>query len=144
VRWRICRLQHGAPLDESGWRDIRPRIFGQVNARPRAPVAIGIVNVATTREQLKIAAPPHFGSPPAGEDLRVFYIAFKCAIAFGAVAHQKDFAQIAGGTIKAAIRGFAECAYLVGRGLQQVGIVSVLFNSVNPALVPSACNQLAG
>src|SRR5947209_12900723 len=83
------------------------------------------------------------GASPAGKDVRIIHVTFKCAFRFCVVAHQKDLAQIAAGAIEA-VRRFGKGAYLVGARLEQSSEIAIFINSDNAAFIPGPGNQPSG
>ena len=128
-------------MQETGWRNIQPGIFAQIDLGPGTPVAIGIIHVAAAGRKFEVAAPAGLCASPAGKDVRVFHIALERAFGFRTVAHQENLSQVAAGTIKT-VGGFAEGCDLVSAGLEQVGEGTVFLDGEDPAFVASPGDQV--
>jgi len=63
------------PLYESGWRRTDVGILLQINLLPRAPVSVGIIDIAAAREKFDTAFAAELGASPLRENLRVEYVA---------------------------------------------------------------------
>ena len=118
--------------------------MGKVNPGPRAPVAVGIINVAAAGKDFIVSPAPHFRASPAGEDVRILHVALKGPFACGSAAHQEDLAQIAAGAIEASVGSFAEGRNLVGAGLEQVHKCAVGLDGINASLVSGTGDQVSG
>ena len=117
----IAFMQHGAPLEKACGGRVDGEIALEVDLAPGAPVAVGVVDVAAAREKVDAAGTAKVGASPLGEDVRVEDIAFEGAFAAGGGSQVKDFAEITGGNVEAAIGGAGERGDLVGTGIEQVG-----------------------
>src|SRR5579862_4665219 len=138
------RLQNHAPLNKTGSGNLEARVLGHINSRPRTPVAVRIVYVAAASEDFIVATGTHFCATPSREDVRVLNVALECALSLRAVAHEKNFSQIAAGTIESAVSCLAERADLVGAALEQILVVPVGGNGVNASLISCPGDQAAG
>src|SRR5215472_344458 len=134
-------MEHGAPLHETGPRDIQFGSSLQVDFAPRTPVAIRIIDVPAARKQLEVAATTNFRATPARKNLGVEDVAFVAAIAIGRGFEQGDLPQIAGGNVQSAFRGFGKSRDLVGTDGEQVGVAVVETDGVNVSAVAGAGQQ---
>src|SRR5262249_28061474 len=64
----FTRVKHGFPLDKAGSRSADFGILKQIDLLPRAPVAVGIVDVAAAHEQFDVPGTAHVSAAPAGKD----------------------------------------------------------------------------
>src|SRR5579864_2612253 len=142
--WRTGRLQDHAPLNKARCRNFQPRILTHVYPRPGTPVTIRVIYVAAAGKDFKVATGTHFCATPSREDVRVLNVALECALSLRAVAHEKNFPQIAAGTIESAVSCLAERADLVGAALEQVLVVPVGGNGVNASLISCPGDQASG
>src|SRR5206468_306765 len=116
-------MQHGFPLRETSRRHGDFRVFAQIDFLPRAPVAVGIVDIPATREEFDVACAAKFSSPPAREDASIKNIAFVTSLCFWGSSQQKDLSQVTCGSIDSTIASIGKRGYLAGAGLEQVGVV---------------------
>src|SRR5436305_3149966 len=63
-RSSAARTQRNLPLHEAGWRDRKPLAVLQVDLCPRAPVAIGIIDIAAASKEIKVARAAHLRTSP--------------------------------------------------------------------------------
>ena len=80
---------------------------------------------------------------PAREDVRVKYVALVAAFGFRSFAHQKKLAQIAGGSVQAAVWSGSESGNLTGAGLKQFGEFIFAANRENVSAISGAGQQAA-
>src|SRR5439155_11041 len=78
-------------------------VFAQIDFLPRAPVAVGIVDIPATREEFDVACAAKFSSPPAREDASIKNIAFVTSLCFWGSSQQKDLSQVTCGSIDSTI-----------------------------------------
>src|SRR6266567_6274843 len=116
-------MQNCLPLNEASWGRGYFCLFLQINSFPRTPVSVGIVHVAGAREQFNAALAAELGASPLGEDVRVEDIALVAAFGLGRAAQKKNFAEIAGGGIKATAGGLGESSHLIGAGFDQLCVI---------------------
>ena len=137
-RHGAARLQHRFPLDKPRRRSIDRQVLLQIDFLPRTPVAVGIVDVTATRQQREVAVAADLGPSPAGEVLGIEDIALVSALVHCIGAEEKDLAQIAGGSVEAAVRRGSERRYLVSASLNQVGVLVATQDDVNPSAISAS------
>ena len=121
ARSGIAGVEHGLPLHEARWRNLEFGAGRKIDTRPRAPVAIGIVDVAAARIKLDVSGAAHAGAPPKRKDVRVEDIAFVRAFRLGARAKDENFPQVAAGCVEASAGRGGESGDLRGAGFDQIG-----------------------
>src|SRR5208283_2810656 len=100
----IPGMEHGLPLHEPRRRNFKFGAGGQIDTRPRAPIAVGIVDVAAARIQFDvgtgIAGAAKAGASPKRKNARVEDIAFVRAFRLGAGTEDENFSQVAAGSVE--------------------------------------------
>ena len=100
---RASGMQNGLPLRVAGWGNSHLGILVQVNFFPRAPVAIGVVHVAATNQNIDVACAAKLGAAPARKNLGVENIALIRTLVFGSGAENEKLTQVAAGGVQRAI-----------------------------------------
>ena len=115
-------------------------VFLQIDFLPRAPVPIGIVNVAAAGEEFDTALAAKLRASPFREDVRVEDIAFVRSGRVRRTAQQKYLSQVAGRGVQPA-GSCGEGRHLIGLCLGQFGVNSTSGDLEDLALVASPGQQ---
>src|SRR5947208_1718953 len=134
-------MQHGFPLRETSRRHGDFRVFAQIDSLPRAPVAVGIVDIPATREEFDVACAAKFSSTPARKDASIKNVAFVTSLCFRGGSQQKDLSQVACRSIDSTVPGIGKRSYLGGAGLEQVDVVIFSNDRENVAAIACADQQ---
>src|SRR5262249_53239458 len=136
------RPQHDLPLHEARGRDIQLHL-GRRGLLPRAPIAVGIVDIAAARKDLIIPHPAHVGASPLREDARIEDVALEYALLLRCGADDEDLPQVAGRGVERAAWSGSKGGDLRRAGLEQVAVVAAAIDRdlVNASLVATAGEQ---
>src|SRR5258708_23907931 len=96
-------MQNRFPLNKARrWgRDLS--FFLKINLLPRAPVSIGIINIAAAGKELHVAFATELCASPFRKAVGIENIAFVAAFCIGRTAQQKYLSQITGRGIEPAL-----------------------------------------
>src|SRR5438128_9963390 len=100
-------MQHGFPLRETSRRHGDFRVFAQIDFLPRAPVAVGIVDIPATREEFEVACAAKFSSTPARKDASSKNVAFVTSFCFRGRSQQQALSQVTSRTIDSTFPGLS-------------------------------------
>ena len=135
------RVQHGFPLGVTSRGNSGFIVFAEVDLLPRAPVAVGIIDVAAAGVKIHIANAAKFDASPARENLGVEDIALVGALGLRPGTEHKDLSQIAGGGVYTTAGRFGEGSHLRSRRFQQIGKIIQAGDSKNVAAISRAGQQ---
>src|SRR5579864_8022881 len=98
-------MQGRLPLHEAGSGNGQALGILQIDLRPRTPIAVGIVDVATARKEIEISRSAYFRSSPLRKAAGIEDIAFVGTLLLPAGTQHKELAQICGYGVDRAIPG---------------------------------------
>src|ERR1700691_6166542 len=100
-------MQHGLPLHEARWRNIEFGPGGKIDARPGAPITVGVIDIAAARIKFDVrirvgtAGAADAGASPERKTVRVENIAFIRAFRLETGTENEDFSEVAAGGVEA-------------------------------------------